>query len=56
MKFRNIATRMTMFIFGFLAIVLSVVGLKDPKALLRQIGFIAVKTPCAPGRVHKLFI
>ncbi|MCB9418936.1 MAG: hypothetical protein H6667_03985 [Ardenticatenaceae bacterium] len=31
-----------MFIFGFLAFVLGLVGLKSPKALLKQMGFTAV--------------
>lgn len=42
MKFRNNAARWTMFIFGFLAFVLGVLGLKRPKTLLKQMGFTAV--------------
>lgn len=42
MKFRNNAARLTMFIFGFLAFVLGVLGLKDHKTLLKQMGFTAV--------------
>lgn len=42
MKFRNHAARWTMFIFGFLAFVLGVLGLKDHKTLLKQMGFTAV--------------
>ncbi len=42
MKLRNYAARWTMFIFGFLAFVLGLVGLKNPNALLKQMGFTAV--------------
>ena len=42
MKLRNDAARWTMFIFGFLAFVLGLVGLKNPQALLKQMGFTAV--------------
>ena len=42
MKFRNNAARLTMFVFGFLAFVLGLVGLKNPQALLKQMGFTAV--------------
>ncbi len=42
MKLRNNAARWTMFVFGFLAFVLGIVGLKNPKALLKQMGFTAV--------------
>ena len=42
MKFRNQAARLTMFIFGFLAFFIGVLGLKDPKTLLKQMGFTAV--------------
>jgi hypothetical protein len=42
MKLRNHAARWTMFIFGFLAFVLGLVGLKNPQALLKQMGFTAV--------------
>lgn len=33
------ASRWTIFIFGFLAFILGVSGLKDPKNLLKQMGF-----------------
>ncbi|MCA9898511.1 MAG: hypothetical protein KC433_09995 [Anaerolineales bacterium] len=42
MKLRNHTARLTMFIFGFLAFVLGVLGLKDHKTLLKQMGFTAV--------------
>ncbi len=40
-KLQN-ASRLTMFIFGFLALVLGIVGLKSPTTLLKQMGFKAV--------------
>ena len=40
-KIRN-ASRWTIFIFGFLAFVLGIIGLKKPKTLLKQMGFEAV--------------
>ena len=40
-KLQN-ASRWTMFIFGFLAFVLGIVGLKSPQTLLKQMGFKAV--------------
>jgi hypothetical protein len=42
MKIRTNAARLTMFIFGFLAFVLGIIGLKSPKTLLKQMGFTAV--------------
>ena len=42
MKLRNNVARLTMFIFGLLAFVLGVIGLKSPKTLLKQMGFTAV--------------
>ena len=42
MKIRTNAARWTLFIFGFLAFVLGVIGLKSPKTLLKQMGFTAV--------------
>ena len=42
MKLRNNAARWTMFVFGFLAFVLGLVGLKNPQTLLKQMGFTAV--------------
>lgn len=40
-KLQN-ASRLTMFIFGFLALALGIVGLKSPTTLLKQMGFKAV--------------
>jgi hypothetical protein len=37
------ASRWTMFVFGFLAFVLGIVGLKSPKTLLKQMGFTPVE-------------
>ncbi len=42
MKMIQNASRWTMFIFGFLAFVLGLVGLKSPKTLLKQMGFTPV--------------
>jgi hypothetical protein len=42
MKLRKNTSRWTMFIFGFLAFVLGLVGLKNPQTLLKQMGFTAV--------------
>ena len=42
MKFRNHAARLTMFIFGLLAFILGVLGLTQPKTLLKQMGFRAI--------------
>ena len=42
MNRRNVAARLTMFIFGLLAFILGVLGLRDPKTLLKQMGFTAV--------------
>lgn len=43
MKTIQNASRWTMFIFGFLAFVLGIIGLKSPKTLLKQMGFTAVE-------------
>lgn len=40
-KLQN-SSRWTMFIFGFLACILGIIGLKSPKTLLKQMGFRAV--------------
>lgn len=42
MKKHQNASRWTIFIFGFLAFVLGLSGLKDPKNLLKQMGFKAI--------------
>lgn len=40
-KLQN-ASRWTMFVFGFLAFILGIIGLKSPKTLLKQMGFKAI--------------
>lgn len=57
MKFRNNAARSTMFVFGFLAFVLGVIGLKSPKTLLKQMGFTAVSPQdCADHDYTDVFV